>query len=193
MRLATSNHLRCGLTLYDNATHARRTAFLSWCLSLHLALLISRVCGHRWSKDMRFAAANTPPPASCSMSAPGRATHVVLPHTPYFFIILIVSSSAIGRQTTGVVKKNPWLRGNVGTSFPIDRWGVPKRLAECPLPARTASRRAVLFGLDAMCTWRKVNACIIDCIIFYFVKTLKKRRWFFFMHPAVVFRECCQS
>ena len=27
MRLATDNDLRCGLRLYDNATHARRTVF----------------------------------------------------------------------------------------------------------------------------------------------------------------------
>lgn len=27
MRLATGNHLRCGLKLYDNATHARRAFF----------------------------------------------------------------------------------------------------------------------------------------------------------------------
>lgn len=78
--------------------------FLSWRLSLHLVLSISRVCGHRWSKDMRFAAANTPPPALCSMKGE-RGT--LLYHTAYFIIILIVSGSAIGRRTTGVVE-NRW-------------------------------------------------------------------------------------
>jgi hypothetical protein len=83
--------------------------FLSWRLRLQLALFISRVCGHRWSKNMRFTAGQRPRRPTTGFVRYGHAgtpTHVVLPdyRTPIIFVVLFVSSSAIGRRTTDAVE-----------------------------------------------------------------------------------------
>jgi len=149
--------------------------FLTWCLSLQLALFISRVCGHRWSKNMRSTAANVRPPALCGMSTQGQL-RTLFYNTPHNFYHIVRFELRHRTMDGG----RSWTPAECVAASQMIAELFRKRLAECSLPATTACRaRRVLFGLDKFV---RINAYVAKgtaCMHHTLLCKNFERKWFY--------------
>lgn len=140
--------------------------FLSWRLSLHLALCISRVCGHRWSKNMRFTAVDAPPPALCGMSAHGQR-RTLFYHTPHNFHHIVR------------FQLRHWTADAVG---PRAECVAASQSLVFPFPEKARRARRVLFGLDKFV---RINVYVAKGTCMHpphhtlLCKNFEKRKWFY--------------